>query len=403
MTRPPDHPASEPTSPVTAGSERLRALIDRIAQGASQRDLERIHPHEQIAALRAEKLGALRLRTTDGGGGATLRELFATVIALGAADSNVAHILRNHFVFIERIARTPRTAEHVQWQRLAAQGVVFGLANTDAPRSPRPSVLRKAGPSYVLDGIKHYSTGCLYADHIVVRTVDEERRSLTVIVPADRAGITRVDDWDGAGQRLTGTGTTVFESVAVAPHEFILDEPGQAYSRPHESTLAQLFLTAINAGIIRAVLADTVQLVQGRGRNFYHGAGDRPADDSLIQQVAGNLSSAAFAAECVVLAAADVQDRIGAAREQGLPSEDLLREGALLAAKAKVIVDDLAIRSASSIYDAGGASSTIRSTNLDRHWRNARTLASHNPTAYKARSIGQLEINGTPLPTGSFF
>ena len=90
----------------------------------------------------------------------------------------------------------------------------------------------------------------------------------------------------------------------------------------------------------------------------------------------------------MVLAAADVQDRIGAAREQGLPSEDLLREGALLAAKAKVIVDDLAIRSASSIYDAGGASSTIRSTNLDRHWRNARTLASHNPTAYKARSIG---------------
>ena len=49
------------------------------------------------------------------------------------------------------------------------------------------------------------------------------------------------------------------------------------------------------------------------------------------------------------------------------------------------------------------SSSTIRSTNLDRHWRNARTLASHNPTAYKARSIGQLEINGTPLPTGSFF
>ena len=57
----------------------------------------------------------------------------------------------------------------------------------------------------------------------------------------------------------------------------------------------------------------------------------------------------------------------------------------------------------SLLFDVGGASATKKVTNFDRHWRNARTLSSHNPTTYKARSIGQYEISGTPLPAKGFF
>ena len=32
---------------------------------------------------------------------------------------------------------------------------------------------------------------------------------------------------------------------------------------------------------------------------------------------------------------------------------------------------------------------------LDRHWRNARTAASHNPWIYKARIVGDWAVNGT--------
>lgn len=40
--------------------------------------------------------------------------------------------------------------------------------------------------------------------------------------------------------------------------------------------------------------------------------------------------------------------------------------------------------------------STVRErAHLDRHWRNARTLASHNPVIYKPRVIGDYVINGT--------
>jgi hypothetical protein len=32
---------------------------------------------------------------------------------------------------------------------------------------------------------------------------------------------------------------------------------------------------------------------------------------------------------------------------------------------------------------------------LDRHWRNARTLASHNPLIYRRRIVGDYLLNGT--------
>jgi alkylation response protein AidB-like acyl-CoA dehydrogenase len=53
-----------------------------------------------LERVRRARLGALRIPREDGGGGASLRELFAVVIALAAADVNVAHILRGHFAFV---------------------------------------------------------------------------------------------------------------------------------------------------------------------------------------------------------------------------------------------------------------------------------------------------------------
>ena len=75
----------------------------------------------------------------------------------------------------------------------------------------------------------------------------------------------------------------------------------------------------------------------------------------------------------------------------------------LQAAKAKLVVDDLVLKSTSQMFEVGGASSAKRSENLDRHWRNARTLASHNPSIFKARVLGDYELNGTLPPNLAFF
>jgi alkylation response protein AidB-like acyl-CoA dehydrogenase len=105
-----------------------------------------------------------------------------------------------------------------------------------------------------------------------------------------------------------------------------------------------------------------------------------------------------------VLAAAEALDIATDAFDAGdAGAAEVAHRAALLSAKAKIVADEFAIRGGSLLFDVGGASATKKVTNFDRHWRNARTLSSHNPTTYKARSIGQYEISGTPLPAKGFF
>lgn len=67
------------------------------------------------------------------------------------------------------------------------------------------------------------------------------------------------------------------------------------------------------------------------------------------------------------------------------------------------MIDELASRAATQLFDVGGSSAVKQSADLDRRWRNIRTLASHNPVVYKARAIGDFLLNGTQLPSNGFF
>ena len=61
-------------------------------------------------------------------------------------------------------------------------------------------------------------------------------------------------------------------------------------------------------------------------------------------------------------------------------------------------ISDFVLRAATQFFNALSASATASSKSLDRHWRNARTVASHNPLIYKARIVGDWHINGTEPP-----
>jgi alkylation response protein AidB-like acyl-CoA dehydrogenase len=75
--------------------------------------------------------------------------------------------------------------------------------------------------------------------------------------------------------------------------------------------------------------------------------------------------------------------------------ESLLVDVELRTAKAQVGIVDTVLNAATRLFDVGGASALQEDRRLDRHWRNARTLASHNPVIYKARAVGDHAINGT--------
>lgn len=397
------------SAPVTANSPELQALFDFIALGASERDRDRILPFDVVELIRRSRLGALRIPVAEGGGGSTARELFEVVIRLGDADPNVAHIIRNHFSVTERILRSKRTPRNRRWLKAVADGAIIGLASTEleVKRAGGGGVvntkLTPDGDGYRLNGTKYYSTGSLYADLIFVRALAPDSSKVLLLIPTKGEGIELVDDWDGFGQKLTGTGTTTFTDVRVEGDEVIFETDTDQDKLPY-NIVPQLFLTAINAGIIRSVLRDATALVRTRPRTFYHAVSEQAVDDPILQQTVGQISANAFAAEAIVLAAAEGLDQLPTAQAQGEEAETAVALAtSLSAAKAKLIVDDLALRSATLLFEVGGASTTKKSSNYDRHWRNARTLSSHNPNHFKARAIGDYEINGKPLPTRGFF
>jgi alkylation response protein AidB-like acyl-CoA dehydrogenase len=394
--------------PLAVGSPELQALLARIAEGASERERDRIPPYEQIQWIRDAGLGRLRIPVEEGGAGASLRELFQVLIDLAAADSNVAHILRAHFWFVEQQLQSQPSESRTRWLALINQGKIFGNATSEQSGQQvglffETTLTPNAnGIGYRLNGQKFYSTGSLYSDWVQIFASTPEGTIAGATIPVDREGLIIKDDWDGFGQRLTGTGTTILTNVYAGPQE--VADYGSPFDQPpsYQFAFLQLYLQALTAGILRSVQEDAVALVRRRRRSFSHAATERPTEDIQLFQVVGEIAADAFAAEAIVLAAAD---RIQAAADSvagGLPDAHLARAAQIAAAEAKVAVDRFSYQTASRLFDAGGASATQAIYNLDRHWRNARTASTHNPTFLKASIVGDFLVNGTPPPLNGF-
>ncbi|MDO5743806.1 MAG: acyl-CoA dehydrogenase, partial [Micrococcaceae bacterium] len=81
----------------------FRPVFIKIAAGASERDATRTLPFEPVGWLNRERFGALRIPASEGGYGASLLDLFRLLIELAEADSQVAHLWRSHFGFVESV------------------------------------------------------------------------------------------------------------------------------------------------------------------------------------------------------------------------------------------------------------------------------------------------------------
>jgi alkylation response protein AidB-like acyl-CoA dehydrogenase len=189
--------------------------------------------------------------------------------------------------------------------------------------------------------------------------------------------------------------------VEVFPRDILPEREFTDESRSYSATFPQLYLTTVIAGILRAITAEAVELVRGRRRNYYHGSADEPRHEPAVQSTVGQISVNSHAADAIVEAAA--RSLASAWDTHGPDREDALLQASLDAARAKISVDDLAARTGWLLFETGGATSVRGGLNLDRHWRNARTLASHNPDSYKLRYLGDYLLNGVTPPKGSFF
>ncbi len=380
-------------------ASRFRPVFQRIREGAVQRERERKLPLEQIQWLKAVRFGALRVPAANSGHGASLPELVNLLIELSAADSNITQGLRGHFGFAEDIINSTSPERRSLWLPRLAEGDIVGNAWTeigDASVSGFSTKATRDGDGWRLNGAKYYTTGSYYADWIDVGASDEHGNGVGATVARDAPGVLVVDDWDGFGQTLTVSGSATFADVPVAPGHLVPDEGRPKYF----PAFFQIVHLATLAGIARAAAADAAELVAARRRTYSHANGPSAAQDPQVLQTIGRVRSAAYAAGAVTLRAAQALQR---AYDAHFAGNEAAEDAAVAIAELEVsqsltVVSDLVLSATTLLFDALGASATSRSLSLDRYWRNARTLTSHNPRIYKDRIVGDFAVNGTRPP-----
>ncbi|SEH02643.1 sulfur acquisition oxidoreductase, SfnB family [Nonomuraea solani] len=373
-----------------------RDLAGELAAEAAIRDAERRLPGPELDRLSAGGLLAITVPREYGGADVSARTVAEVFRLLAAADPNIAQIPQSHFVYINVLRRQGTPDQRTFFFAEVLDGRRFGNAQSEAGtrhvQDYRTSLVAAPGGGFLLNGVKHYSTGALFADWIPVLARREDETLHVAYVPRDAPGLTVVDDWNGMGQRTTASGTVRLEDVAVpadrvVPHHLTFQGPQL------HGAFAQLLHAAIDVGIAGGALEEAVAFVRTKARPWFESGQERAADDPLVLQRAGELAVKVRAAEALLDAAGAAVD---AARA------DLTDESAAAAsiavATAKAFADPVAVELGNAIFELGGTRSSLDGLNLHRHWRNARTHTLHDPARWKIQHIGRYVLNGQPPP-----
>jgi alkylation response protein AidB-like acyl-CoA dehydrogenase len=389
-----------PSATIGALRARFGPVFDAIAQGSLQRERGREFPREQVGWLSEAGFGTIRVPEEFGGFGASLEQTFELLADLGAADANVSHIWRNHLAFAEDRLNTPVSAANDTWIKRFLTGTFVGGGWTEANNVTLANLLTTvtaADDHWVVTGTKYYATGSLYADWLDVLGRGVDGQLWTALVRADDPGVTLVDDWRGFGQRTTASGTARYAQVR-AEHGDVFPAADRF---GYQSHFYQIAMLAVLTGITAAALRDGSVALTDRRRNYPQGLSEIPAEDAQLLQVIGQVSADAFSARAALSASSRTLDDIVTGRIAGDDSNARPRliTAEVAVAQAQLVIIAAALQATTAIFDALGASGVSEELALDRHWRNARTLASHNPRVYKARVLGDWLINGIdPVP-----
>lgn len=388
-----------PTSRYEDLAKIFRPVFARIAEGTLAREIARELPFAEIDWLKEVRFGALRVPEAEGGYGATLPELFELLTELARADSNFTQILRSHFGAVEDVLASRDPTRRARWFKHFAAGDIFGGGFTERGKAKAgtfATTIRRQGEGWVVNGEKYYSTGSLFADWIELVGTGPQDKVVVAVVPTSAAGLTQRDDWDGFGQKLTGSGTSVYEEIELPFDNVLTGDDRFKYQAAFYQTVHLATLT----GIARAAADEVAEHVARRTRTFTHATARIPRQDPQVLQVVGQAHASAYASGAITQRVAAALQFAYETAEEGdeaaVTAANLSAE--LEAAEGQIVVSKLVLEATSGIFNALAASATSSSVSLDRHWRNARTISSHNPAIYKERVVGDFAVNQTAPP-----
>ncbi|EOR10237.1 hypothetical protein [Acinetobacter genomosp. 15BJ] len=380
---------------------KFRPIFERIAEGALVREQNRSLPYEPIQWLKQAGFGAVRVPVAFGGDGVSQKQLFQLLIELAQADSNVVQALRGHFAFVEDRLNAQKTAAQTLWFERFVRGEIVGNAWTEIGKVEIGDVATRVTAAQDgklrINGQKYYSTGTIFADWIDLFALDEAtNQHVIAAVSTQAAGIDIVDDWDGFGQKTTGSGTLTLNNVEISRDHILVFENRFKY----QTAFYQVVHLSTLAGIAQSAVATFKQEVRQRTRIYSHGNASLVREDAQILQVIGKASAQAYAAQSIALSTAEALDVAYLQHFQNDEQAELEanERAELVSAQGQVVIAELVLSLSTELFNALGASASSTDKQLDRFWRNARVVSSHNPLVYKQKVIGDWEVNQTPLP-----
>jgi SfnB family sulfur acquisition oxidoreductase len=376
------------------------AYADSIADGAIERDRAGKAPVTELAALDASGLLAIPVPRSGGGPELGMTVLAEVIRTIAAIDPAIAQVPQAHFLFTDVLAvwGSPQQQRRLFGEVLDGGRLGNGLAERGGQHAQDLKTRLRGTPQGPrLAGRKYYTTGALTARWIGVSALDDADHLVLVFVRRDAPGVHVDDDWNVMGQRATVSGTATFDDVPVDP-ELVVDY-AHAFEVPQQlGARAQLVHAAIQTGIAGGALRDAGWFVTDKARPFFEAAkagwAHTASEDPHTIYRYGQLATKVRAAEALLASAAATLDEIGR-----IPRDEReAARGSLTVAQAKAFASEVAGEVASDMFGLSGASAADERYDLSRHWRNARTHASHDPVTWKYHHIGNFMLNDVLPP-----
>ena len=373
--------------------QAARDLADAAREHAAKRDQQRKLPWSLIEQFTRSGLGSISIPREFGGpqvSFVTLAEVFAII---SAADPALGQIPQNQVGILNLISSTATPSQKEQLFSSVLQG--WRIGNAGPERGSKNTLDLKARitadeDDLVISGQKFYSTGALFAHWIAVKALNDDGKPVMAFVRRGTPGLRVVDDWSGFGQRTTASGTVLLNSVRI-DDELVIDSWRLGEVPNIQGSVSQLIQAAIDLGIAREAITDTISFVRERSRPWIDARVERNSDDPYVIADIGKLKIELHAAEALLRKAGRVLDEVSAAP---IDAQAAAR-ASIAVAEAKVLSTELSLLASEKLFELAGSSATLARFNLDRHWRNARVHTLHDPVRWKYHAIGTYRLNGT--------
>lgn len=374
--------------------EAARRIAEEIRPTSGDRDRHRRLPFEEIEWFSQSGLWGITVPKEYGGAGVSTAVFSEVVAIISEADASLGQIPQNHYANVEEIRLIGTEAQKAFFFDRILKGERLGNAAVERGKTvlENQTKLVADGDGYLLSGEKYYSTGALFAHWVPVRVTDLDGNRVVAIVNRRSEGLTVIDDWSSFGQRTTASGTVILENVRVNKDQILSSY--LAYRKPTtRGPFSQIIHVAIDVGIARAAINETVQFVKTRSRPWIDANVESASEDPLTVYQVGELHYRLHVAESLMERAALKVDQAAAALD-----EPTVTAAALAVAEAKIGATDIAILATNKLFELSGSQSTLEKYQLDRHWRNARVHTLHDPVRWKYHAIGNYYLNEITPP-----